>query len=445
MPAIQISILFLLLLSFIATIVLLYKKNQDLLSKLEQEREQSIELKVESSRLQTLLQESNNHHQEKLKTLEEARLQMTSEFKNLANEILDQKSKTFTESNRKNIENILNPLNEKIKGFEKKVEETYDKEAKERFSLTEQIKNLQSLNVQISQDAVNLTNALKGENKTQGIWGEMILERVLEQSGLSKGREYEVQASYGDESGSKKQPDVVVHLPENKDVIIDSKVSLLAYENYSSADSTEEQGAFVKQHVQSIRAHINNLSAKNYDDISSLKSLDYVLMFLPIEAAFTLAIQHDNELFSEALSKNIILVGPSTLLAILRTIQNIWRFEHQNKNAIEIATSAGRLYDKFVSFVDNLEDIGKHIDRSRGSYEAALNKLNSGRGNLISRVENLKILGANSKKSLPGNMLNQNSELQKKLDSDKDGDSADNDKDLAGNKTTHSDGKGELH
>ena len=342
-----------------------------------------------------------------LKALEDSRVMMSNEFKNLANEILEQKSKAFTESNKQNIENILKPLNEKILGFEKKVEETYDKEAKEWFSLTEQIKNLQALNAQISQDAVNLTNALKGENKTQGIWGEMILERVLEQSGLTKGREYEVQASHTGSGGEKKQPDVIVHLPENKDVIIDSKVSLIAYEKYSSEEDDKLRKEYLKQHAQSIRAHIKNLSAKSYDDLSTVKSLDYVLMFLPIEAAFTLAIQYDNTLFTEALNKNIILVGPSTLLAILRTIQNIWRFEHQNKNALEIATGAGRLYDKFVSFVENLEDIGKHIQRTQESYEAAQNKLSSGRGNLISRVENLKTLGANTKKALPDKLLGQ--------------------------------------
>lgn len=400
----------LLLLCLIVAIVL-FKKNQTLQQRLDHERDLSTDLKVELSRQQTLLQEESNHHLEKLKVLENSKAQMTAEFKNLANEILEQKSKVFTESNKKNIENILTPLNEKIQGFEKRVEETYDKEAKERFSLTEQIKNLQTLNAQISQDAINLTNALKGENKTQGIWGEMILERVLEQSGLNKGREYEVQTSYSDVDGAKKQPDVIVHLPENKDVIIDSKVSLLAYEKYNSADDKDDRKNYINQHVQSLRAHIKNLSGKKYEDIHAVKSLDYVLLFLPIEAAFTLAIQHDNDLFTEALDKNIILVGPSTLLAILRTIQNIWRFEHQNKNAIEIATSAGRLYDKFVSFVENLEEIGKHIERSQTSYEAALNKLNTGKGNLVSRVENLKALGASAKKKMPEKLLNQDNEM----------------------------------
>lgn len=409
MPAtlIPIFLFALLLLLSLAVILFLYKKNQSIQIVLDSERELKTELKVELSRQQTLLQEERSHHQEKLKALEDSRVMMSNEFKNLANEILEQKSKAFTESNKQNIENILKPLNEKIQGFEKKVEETYDKEAKERFSLTEQIKNLQALNTQISQDAVNLTNALKGENKTQGIWGEMILERVLEQSGLTKGREYEVQASHTGDAGEKKQPDVIVHLPENKDVVIDSKVSLIAYEKYSSEEDDSLRKDYIKQHAQSIRAHIKNLSAKSYDDLKAVKSLDYVLMFLPIEAAFTLAIQYDNTLFTEALNKNIILVGPSTLLAILRTIQNIWRFEHQNKNAIEIATNAGRLYDKFVSFVDNLEDIGKHIQRTQESYEAAQNKLSSGRGNLISRVENLKTLGANTKKSLPDKLLSQ--------------------------------------
>ncbi len=410
---------FFLLLPSLLAIIFFYKKNQNLQERINQEGTLITDLRIELSRQQTLRQEENSHHLEKLKMMETAKAQMTAEFKNLANDILEQKSKAFTESNKKNIENILMPLNAKIQGFEKKVEETYDKEAKERFSLTEQIKNLQTLNVQISQDAVNLTNALKGDNKTQGIWGEMILERLLEQSGLNKDREYEVQTSFSTNSGEKKQPDVIVHLPENKDVIIDSKVSLTAYEKYSNADTDNERNIFLKQHVQSLKRHIKNLSAKNYEDISSIKSLDYVLLFLPIEAAFTLAIQQDNDLFTDALNKNIILVGPSTLLAILRTIQNIWRFEHQNKNAIEIATSAGRLYDKFISFIENLEEIGKYIQRSQDSYEAALNKLNTGRGNLISRVESLKALGANTKKSLPDNLLSQKSHESKTIESGK--------------------------
>ncbi|MBN4076003.1 DNA recombination protein RmuC, partial [Gammaproteobacteria bacterium AH-315-E17] len=273
--------------------------------------------------------------------------------------------------------------------------------------------------------------------------GEMILERVLEQSGLSKGREYEVQPSYSTDGGEKKQPDVVVHLPGNKDVIIDSKVSLTAYEKYSNADNEDERSTFIKQHVQSLKGHIKNLSSKSYEDISAVKSLDYVLLFLPIEGAFALAIQQDNDLFTEALNKNIILVGPSTLLAILRTIQNIWRFEHQNKNAIEIATSAGRLYDKFVNFVENLEEIGKHIQRSQDSYEAALNKLNTGRGNLISRVENLKALGANTKKSLPENLLSKENEVSKTIEPTTI--SSEINKNTSSNKNSGKGNKGEVH
>ena len=271
----------------------------------------------------------------------------------------------------------------------------------------------------------------------------MILERVLEKSGLNKGREYVVQASFSADNGEKKQPDVIVHLPENKDVIIDSKVSLTAYEKYSNADTEGDRKKYLKQHVQSLKGHIKNLSSKSYEDISAVKSLDYVLLFLPIEAAFTLAIQEDNDLFTEALNKNIILVGPSTLLAILRTIQNIWRFEHQNKNAIEIATSAGRLYDKFVSFVDNLEEIGKHIQRSQDSFDSALNKLNTGRGNLISRVESLKALGANTKKSLPKNLLSEKGGNAKNTDSPK----AENeiDEESSRDNKTEIDGKSEVH
>lgn len=416
MPVTQIVFLLslLLLLSSLAIIIFFFKKNHNLQDKLDQERSVSTDLKVELSRQQTLLQEERNNHHEKLKALEDSRALMTAEFKNLANEILEQKSKSFTESNKQNIENILKPLNEKIQGFEKKVEDTYDKESKQRFSLEQQIKQLQEANVQISQETLNLTNALKGESKTQGVWGEFILERVLEKSGLKKGSEYEVQVSLKDEEGKLKQPDVIVRLPENKDLIIDSKVSLTAYEKYSSEDDEKQRQLYLKQHLTSIRNHIKGLSDKKYQNLDAVRNLDFVMMFLPIEAAFTLAVQHDEKLFIDAFEKNIIIVCPSTLLATLRTIQNIWRHEQQNNNAMEIAKSAGKLYDKFVLFLQSLDDLGGSLGKAQRSFETAYNRLQTGNGNLITSVQKLQELGARTSKNIPAQLLGEDA-LDKEL------------------------------
>lgn len=383
-------------------------QSEELESKLSAAQQQNSSLKEQVGRQETLLEQERKQHADKLQILNNAREQMSLEFKNLANEILEQKGKAFTDTNKQNLQHILQPLNEKIRQFEKKVEETYDREAKERFSLTKEIRNLQELNARISEDAVNLTRALKGESKTQGTWGEVILERVLERSGLKKGSEYEVQASHTSEEGKRQQPDVVVHLPEGKDVIIDAKVSLTAYEGFSSEEDEDRKVELLKQHLQSIRTHIKTLSAKDYHRLEGIQSLDFVMMFLPVEAAFTLAIQEDNTLFTEAFEKNIVLVGPSTLLATLRTIQNIWRYEHQNRNALEIADRAGRLYDKFVGFTKELEEIGQRIGQSQDAYDRAQKQLSSGRGNLVGQVEKLKTLGARASKQLPDKLLGDN-------------------------------------
>lgn len=368
-------------------------------------RETSVSLREELSRQQTRLEEERNQHRDKLALLQNAREQMTLEFKNLANEILEQKGKTFTDINRQNIHDILKPLGEKIQLFEKKVEETYNRESNERFSLAKEIKALQELNTRISEDAVNLTNALKGESKTQGTWGEVILERVLEKSGLTRGREYEIQVSLKTADGRSRQPDVIVHLPENKDVIIDAKVSLKAYEQYCSEVDEARRADCLKLHIQSIRNHIKALSDKDYHNLEAVRSLDFVMLFLPVEAAFSLAVGQDNNLFTEAFDRNIILVGPSTLLATLRTIQNIWRYEYQNKNALKIARQAGTLYDKFVRFVGDLEEIGKRLVQTQDAYDEAYKKLCTGRGNLVSNVEKLKVLGARASKQLDDSLL----------------------------------------
>tara|TARA_B100002003_G_C14152489_1_gene554382 strand:- start:3895 stop:5283 length:1389 start_codon:yes stop_codon:yes gene_type:complete len=365
--------------------------NESLKNDIQNYREQIATLK-------TSLELERKQFEEKLSLLNDSRDQLSAAFKNIANEIFDDKTKKFTATSKASLEMVLNPLQEKIKQFEKRVEETYDKESKERFSLAKEIKSLQELNSRISEEAVNLTNALKGDNKAQGSWGEFVLESILEKSGLVKGREYDVQVSLKAEDGSKSQPDVVVHLPESREVIIDSKVSLKAWDAFCSSEDEENKADFLKQHVQSVRLHVKNLSGKGYQNLVGVNSLDYVLLFMPIEAAYSVVIQHDPELNQHAFERNIIFVGPTTLLTTLKTVHNLWRLVQQNQNANEIAKQAGNLYDKFVAFVGDLDEVGQRIDASKKSFDKAHNKLLSGRGNLIKRVENLKQLGAKTSK-----------------------------------------------
>ncbi len=372
---------------------------------LDDERAKLVHARQEISRLETTLSEQKHQAEEKLELLREAKVSMQDGFKNLANEIFDSKQKEFKEQSREQLNGVLDPLQEKIKSFEKRVEESYSNEAKERFSLVKELKSLQDLNSRIAKDAVNLTNALKGENKTQGIWGEVVLERVLERSGLEKGREYEVQVSLKNEDGKRLQPDAIVRLPEEKDVVVDSKVSLTAYERFCSSEDESERAEALKQHIASLRQHIRQLSDKDYQSLEGIRTLDFILLFVPIEAAFSVAVTEDAELFSDAFSRNIVVVAPSTLLATLRTIQNIWRYEQQNKNAQEIATRAGALYDKFVNFVGDLELIGSRLASTQTAYDDAFNKLASGRGNLVKRAEDMKALGAKVSKSLPQNLV----------------------------------------
>jgi DNA recombination protein RmuC len=355
-------------------------------------------LKSNYNNLQTRLVEQKDE-------VEKLQEKFTKEFENLANKIFEDKSSKFTSQNKENLDQILKPLNDKIKDFEKRVEETYDKESKQRFSLENEIKKLSDANIQITKDATNLTNALKGQTKTQGNWGEFILESILEKSGLEKGREYLVQASITAETGRRFQPDVLVNLPESKTIVIDSKVSLVAYEKYCSADDDAEKNSALRDHILSIRNHIKDLSSKNYQNLYQIQSLDFVLMFMPIEPAFSLAVQYDSGIFNEAFEKNIVIVSPSTLLATLRTIASIWRQENQNKNALEIARQSGALYDKFVGFVDDLVNIGNKIDVAKVSYTDAMKKLHEGSGNLVSRTEKIKKLGAKTSKSLPKSLL----------------------------------------
>jgi DNA recombination protein RmuC len=372
---------------------------------LQREQAAAQTLREQLARAETLRQQESKQHEEKLQLLVDARETLSLQFKQLAGDILEQKGKTFAASSQEQLQSLLKPLSERIQGFEKRVENSYSEEARQRFALEKEIRALLELNTRISIDAVNLTKALRGESKTQGIWGEVILERVLEKSGLERGREYEVQVSLSDGEGGKGQPDVVVNLPEGKHVIIDSKVSLSAYQDYFSAEDEESRVQHLRQHLASIRNHVRGLSEKSYQHLSGINTLDYVLMFLPVEAAFTLGVQADDQLFTDAFAKNIILVGPSTLLATLRTIQSIWRYEYQNRNAQEIADQAGRLYDKFADFVKDLEEIGYRLEQSQKAWDQARGKLTSGKGNLLNRTEKLRKLGARNRKALPRHLL----------------------------------------
>jgi DNA recombination protein RmuC len=368
------------------------------------------DLKTDIAKLETQLNEERKQSAEKLKLLDEARAQLNTEFQNLANKILEEKSRKFTEQNRENIDRVLNPLREQLGDFRRKVEDVYEKESKDRMSLFHEIKNLKELNQQISEDALNLTNALKGQSKTQGAWGEVILERVLEESGLHNGREYETQGTFTSEEGKRLRPDVIVHLPEEKDIIIDSKVSLTAYERYCSTDDEDERQAALKEHVASLRSHIKGLSVKSYENLPGIRSLDYVMLFVPIEAAFITAVEADRDIFSEAFDKNIIVVSPTNLLAVLKTVHNIWRYEYQNRNALEIAEKAGSLYDQFVLFVQSMDDIGDKLNKASDAYHTARKRLVEGKGNLVGRTEKLKKLGAKAKKSLDEKLLLESSD-----------------------------------
>jgi DNA recombination protein RmuC len=372
---------------------------------LDKAKQENILLQTRMSELETRLEDERKNAEEKLSLLQEARDQLKLEFQNVANKIFEDKSQKFTEQNKENIEGVLKPMREQLLDFKKKVEDVYDKESKDRVSLLTEIVHLKSLNERISEDAINLTNALKGQSKTRGSWGEMILERVLEESGLHKGREYEVQTMYASEEGQRRHPDVIVHLPEGKDIVIDSKVSLTAYEKYCSADTDEKREKRLKEHLFSIRTHIKTLSDKRYEELDGISTLDFVIMFLPVEGAFWAAIESEQELFNEAFDKNIMLVSPSTLLATLRIINNIWRYEDQNKNALIIAKKAGDLYDKFVGFVEALDDVGLKLDKAQDSYKMARNRLADGKGNLVRRTEELRQLGVKAQKELPEGLV----------------------------------------
>ena len=377
---------------------------------LKKETERLIETGRQNAALTANYKNLQDRLAEQRLELEQVQKRFSIEFENLANKIFEEKSKKFTDQNKVNINELLKPLGEKIKDFEKKVEDTNKDNIARNSALKEQILGLRELNQRITKEAENLTKALKGDSKTQGNWGEFILESILEKSGLQKDREYFVQESITTEEGKRFQPDVIIRLPENKCIIVDSKVSLVAYERYSSDESTEGRDLNIKTHLLSIRKHVKDLSDKNYQSLDLGQSLDFVLLFIPIEPAFTLAVQADPDLFSEAYSRNIVIVSPTTLIATLRTIASIWKQEYQNRNALEIAKQGGDLYDKFVGFVEDYKKIGQQLATARQTYEDAGKKLYSGRGNIIRRTELLKELGAKASKSLDSNLIERSKE-----------------------------------
>jgi DNA recombination protein RmuC len=367
-----------------------------------------LDSKALSASLATAKAELKNAH-EKLENqkheIEDLQARFVAEFKNLANEILEDKSRKFTELNKENLSTILSPLEQKIKDFQETISETYGKESDERIKLSEQIRHLTDLNQQITKEASNLTTALKGQSKTQGDWGEFTLDKILEASGLIRGTHFVVQPVMPTPDGRNQKPDVVINLPENKHLVIDSKVSITAFIDYCNTDDVQSQQALLSAHLGSIRKHIKELSEKNYQNLYQLQSVDFVLMFIPVEPAFIVAARNDKDLYNDAFEKNIVIVCASTLMATLRTIASIWRRENQTRNAIEIARKSGELYDKFVGFLDDLKSVGEKIQASQKSYEDAINKLTSGRGNIIRRAEELKEMGAKVSKALPAALV----------------------------------------
>ena len=388
------TIAFLLLALFcIIALISLYYAWQQGQARVRAETELAAERRQSADKLATLQQ-----------TAQEAKTVLSDQFKNLANEILEEKSKRFAEQNQQNLDILLKPLQEKLTDFRKQVDETYQSEARERFALKQEVEKLAGLNLRMTDETRALTNALKGESKTQGDWGELVLETILENSGLRKGEEYLVQDTQTISDGSRLQPDVVIRLPESKHLVIDSKVSITAYTRYIQADDEAIKTAELNSHVLSMKQHIQGLSAKNYQDLYGVGSIDFVLMFIPIEPAFLAAMRHAPDIYQEALKKNIVIVCPSTLLATVRTVAHLWRQEHQNRNAQEIARQCASLYDKFVGFVEDLDKVGQRLEQAQISYTDAVGKLKTGRGNLIRTAENVKKLGVKPNKSLPSKL-----------------------------------------
>jgi len=371
----------------------------------EQLQQRAADAQAQAASLQGALEQTRRAADEKLQLLEDAKQQLSREFQLLAQRIFDEKSERFSQQNKSSLELTLNPLREQLTEFRKRVEDVYDRESRDRVSLRAELGHLKELNQRMSEEALSLSRALRGDNKTQGNWGEVVLERALEESGLRKGFEYETQLAARDDSGRRRHPDVVVRLPDAKDIVIDAKVSLVHYERYCNAEEDNERQLALRQHVASVRAHIEGLSIKEYENLAGVRSLDFVLIFIPIEAAFLAAFNSDPALFRDAYEKNIIVVSPTTLLATLRTVQTIWRYERQNANAELIARQAGALHDQFARLLDSLQNLGRSLEKSREAYDETLNRFSQGRGNLVKRVHDLAKLGAKAKRTLPAELL----------------------------------------
>ncbi|EGQ8032105.1 DNA recombination protein RmuC [Vibrio parahaemolyticus] len=381
----------------------------------KQERQQYFDelgqMREQKSRLETQLREQQARHEqmnqanaEKLQILEQAEVRLKQQFEHLANQLFEEKTAKVDLQNRQSLEGLLSPLKEQLEGFKKQVNDSFSQEAKERHTLVHELKNLQRLNEQMTREAVNLTQALKGDNKQQGNWGEVVLARVLAESGLREGHEYETQVNLQNEAGKRYQPDVIVHLPQNKQVVVDSKMALVAYERYFNAETDAERDRALNAHLTALRAHIKGLSMKDYHKLKGIQSLDYVLMFIPVEPAFQVAIQADPSLIKDAMEQNIILVSPTTLLVALRTIDNLWRNERQNENAKLIAQRATKLYDKLRLFIDDMEGLGGALDRANQTYQGAMNKLATGRGNVIRQAESFRQLGVEIKRPISSDL-----------------------------------------
>jgi DNA recombination protein RmuC len=382
----------------------------ELESRLEKERIRIEELNRSLSATEADYRNLEERLAERQKELAELQTKFTAEFENLANRILEEKSRKFSEQNKTALSDLLAPLKDKISSFEKKVEETYDRELRDKLSLREEVKKLYELNHKISEEANNLTRALKGDVKKQGDWGEVILETILERSGLVRDREYRKQVVVKNAEGETVRPDYLVMLPDNRHIIIDSKVSLVAYEQFVNADDDEQRNYYLKAHLESMKNHVKLLSDKNYFSSLEFNTPDFVLMFVPIEASFAAALQADPELFNFAWDKRIVIVSPTTLLATLRTVASIWKMEKQSQHAFQIAEESGKLYDKFVAFVEDLKKIGHQINQARDTYTEAMRKLYEGKGNLVTRAEKIRELGARTTKSIDPKLVERASE-----------------------------------
>ncbi|EGR5852471.1 DNA recombination protein RmuC [Vibrio parahaemolyticus] len=380
------------------------QERQQYFDELGQMREQKSRLETQLRERQARHEQMNQANAEKLQILEQAEVRLKQQFEHLANQLFEEKTAKVDLQNRQSLEGLLSPLKEQLEGFKKQVNDSFSQEAKERHTLVHELKNLQRLNEQMTREAVNLTQALKGDNKQQGNWGEVVLARVLAESGLREGHEYETQVNLQSEAGKRYQPDVIVHLPQNKQVVVDSKMALVAYERYFNAETDAERDRALSAHLTALRAHIKGLSMKDYHKLKGIQSLDYVLMFIPVEPAFQVAIQADPSLIKDAMEQNIILVSPTTLLVALRTIDNLWRNERQNENAKLIAQRATKLYDKLRLFIDDMEGLGGALDRANQTYQGAMNKLATGRGNVIRQAESFRQLGVEIKRPISSDL-----------------------------------------